>query len=321
MLGIRAVRVVCVTVNFRTPELTVEAVKAAVVAMESIDGRIVVVDNDSGDGSYEKLREQLGQMGRGDRVEVVESGRNGGFGYGNNVAIRAALASDDPPEYVYLFNSDSLPQPGSIAKLLVYADAHPEAGVVGGRVVGLDGSPHQSAFYFPSWLGELEDGLRLGLFRRVLEPWKPSLERLDRTGKVDWTSGCSMLLRSSMLREIGLFDEGFFLYFEETDLCRRAADAGYETHYLSDAVTRHVGGASTQIYERNRRVPTYWFDSRTRYFEKHHGAAYLGGATLLFAGGFALWRLRRPLQGKKDEDPPEFLADLLRETFLRRHRQ
>lgn len=309
----------CVTVNYRTADLTLEAVRAVVRALEGIDGRVSVVDNDSGDGSYEKLRDGVRSLGLADRVDVLASGRNGGFGFGNNVAIRAALASDDPPDYVYLFNSDSLPQPGSIATLLAYADAHPEAGVVGGRVVGTDGSPHQSAFYFPSWLGELEEGLRLGLFRRALEPWKPNLDRLDHTGRVDWTSGCSMLLRRTMLERVGLFDEGFFLYFEETDLCRRAADAGFETHYVHEAVTKHVGGASTQIYERHRRVPTYWFDSRTRYFEKHHGRAYLGAATLLFAGGYVIWRVRRPLQGKKDEDPPRFLEDLLRETFLRRH--
>lgn len=310
-------RVVCVTVNFRTAELTLDAVRACLTALGSIDGRIAVVDNDSADGSLERIRSEVATLERGDRVDVVASGRNGGFGFGNNVAIRAALASAAPPDYVYLFNSDARPGPESLGRLLAYADAHPEVGIVGGRVVGTDGSPRQSAFYFPSWLGELEEGLQLGLFRRLLEPYKPSLTRLDRTGRVDWTSGCSMLLRRSMLERVGLFDEKFFLYFDETDLCRRAADAGFETHYLHEAVTAHVGGASTRIYARDRRVPKYWFDSRTRYFEKHHGRAYLVGATLLFACGFALWRIRRPLQRKEDADPPKLLPDLLRETFLR----
>ena len=102
-------KLLVVIVNFRTAALTLEALEHLLPDMEGLDAAVTVVDNDSGDGSLKTLDEQVTARGWGDRVSVVDSGKNGGFGFGNNVAIRRALAQPSPPEYVYLHNPDAAP--------------------------------------------------------------------------------------------------------------------------------------------------------------------------------------------------------------------
>lgn len=310
-------KLLAVIVNYRSPEMTGEALAALLRELEGVpDARVEVVDNDSGDGSYETLREAIDKLGLGPRVRLTRTTHNGGFGYGNNFAIRPALEAADTPEYVYLLNSDAFPDPGSIRGLLAFADAHPEVGIVGSYIHGPDGEPHETAFRFPSVASELESGARLGILSRLLARHVVALEIPTRPTQVDWLAGASMLIRSSVLRRVGLFDETFFLYFEETDLCRRVQSAGWTTWYVPESKVTHIGSASTGMKIKNRPVPRFWFESRRHYYLKTHGRAYLFAADLLFALGFASWRARRRLQGKPDNDPPGLLVDFLRFSFL-----
>jgi GT2 family glycosyltransferase len=100
------------------------------------------------------------------------------------------------------------------------------------------------------------------------------------------------------------------LYFEETDLCRRAAHAGWRTHYLPDSQVAHVGSASTGMKQWDR-TPGYWFQSRDHYFTKSHGRLYAALATLARVAGTGVYELRRLLQGKPQADPNHFLSDLI----------
>jgi GT2 family glycosyltransferase len=126
-----------------------------------------------------------------------------------------------------------------------------------------------------------------------------------------------MMIRREVFEEAGLFDETFFLYFEETDFCRRARAHGYKTYYVRGSAVAHIGGASTGIKDgrTKRRMPSYWFDSRRHYFRKNHGGAYLALSDVLFTLGFSFWRLRRKLQNKPDDDPPYLLGDFIRHTL------
>ena len=118
------VKLLIVLLNYRTPEMTLEALKAAHRAIENIPGaRIDIVDNASGDGSYERIAEAVRERGHTpDRVRVLASPTNGGFGAGNNFAMRPALESDDPPEYIYILNSDAFPAPDAIEILLEFLE-------------------------------------------------------------------------------------------------------------------------------------------------------------------------------------------------------
>ena len=108
---------------------------------------------------------------------------------------------------------------------------------------------------------------------------------------VDWAAGAALMIRRDVLDAIGGFDEAYFLYFEETDLCLRAAKAGWPTHYLPDARVMHIGSVSTGMREWTL-PPDYWFASREHYFRKNHGRAYAVAAVLAHLAGLTVRRLR-----------------------------
>lgn len=304
--------VLTVILNFRTPEMTIEATETAVREMEGVAGEIVVVDNASGDGSFETIRAAVKAHGweEGDRVRVVASERNGGYGAGNNVGIRAGLSTGARPDYVYILNSDAFPDPGAIRHLVGYLKAHPEAGFVGSYIHGPDGEPHMTAFRFPTVWSEFEGQARIGPISRLLRRYIVPLPIPEATMPVDWLAGASVMMRRSVLDQVGMFDEAYFLYFDETDLCRRAWSGGWPTVYVRESSVTHIGSVSTGM-KRWSRTPTYWFDSRLRYFVKNHGVAYAIAATMAAVAGGLLYRTRVLLERKPNVDPPHFLRDLV----------
>jgi N-acetylglucosaminyl-diphospho-decaprenol L-rhamnosyltransferase len=306
-------KLLVVTVNYRTAHVVLRGLPRTLQDVAGIDTRIVVVDNDSGE--YAVLRDAVAERGWGRRVDVVAADRNGGFGYGNNVAIRRALAGTDPPEYVLLLNPDAFPSPGAIPTLVAFLDSHPGVGIVGSRLVRADGRRHPSAFRFPSVLGEIERGLRLGFVTRMLDRWAVWTLAPEVTSPVDWVSGASAMFRRRVFETVGLFDEDFFLYFEETDLCRRAKLAGWPTWYCHESVVEHLEGVATGITDLQKRVPAYWFESRRHYFRKHGGRIELWLANAAFLASFSFWRARRRIQRKPDDDPPSLLGDFVRHNL------
>ncbi len=303
-------RLLTIILNYKTPEMSLEAVEAALVAMEGLNGEVTLVDNDSRDGSYEKLLAGVAAKGWDDRVRVLQTGHNGGFGAGNNFAIRAGLRDGARPDLIYILNSDAFPAPDAISRLIEALDADPQAGFAGSYIHGPGGEPHMTAFRFPSIASEFEGAVRLGLVSRILGKYAVPRPLPEATEQVDWLAGASMLMRSDLLDEIGLFDEGYFLYFEETDLCLRAQRAGRHVLYVRASEVAHIGGVSTGM-KRWQKVPTYWYDSRLRYFTKNHGHAYAFAATAAHVTGGLLWRIRRVIQRKPRVEPPQYLRNLL----------
>lgn len=301
-----------VILNYRTPELTLKAAGAALADSDGLRAEVVIVDNDSQDGSFSLISDAIAREGWtvDNRVRLIDAGHNGGFGAGNNVGIRAGLADGSRPDFVYLLNSDAWPDPGAIGVLLDFMRANPAAGMAGSGVRGEDGVDHQTAFRFPSIASEFEGAVRTGVFSRLLAKHIVALPCFDEATQVDWVAGASLMMRMTMLDQIGLFDETFFLYFEETELCQRAARAGWECWYVPESQVVHIGSVSTGM-KTWRRTPPYWFDSRQHYFTKSHGRAYWAAATLAHIGGGTLWRLRRLLSNGPSGDPPRFQRDLI----------
>lgn len=312
-----------VVLNWRTPEMTLRAAEAALCAMRGMAGALTIVDNASGDGSFEALSAAVKARGWNAGavpVRVLQSGHNGGFGAGNNLGIRAGLPDGSRPDYIYILNSDAFPGAGAIRALLEHLEAHPEVGFAGSYIHGEDGTPHRTAFRFPSIASELEGAARLGPISRALRHRIVAQPIPEATGCVDWLAGASLMMRQSVLDRIGLFDERFFLYFEETDLCRRAALAGWRTAYVRESEVAHIGSVSTGMKNRAR-MPAYWFDSRRHYFVKNHGAGYAFAALLAHVLGGLLWRARLLVQRKDRGDPPYFLRDLIRHAMRRAARE
>jgi GT2 family glycosyltransferase len=309
-------KVASVTVNYKTADLALRAIEAALVDLGPLQGKAWVVDNDSGDGSAERLRRGFAERGLGERAELLVSPRNVGFGAGNNLAFRAALASSDPPEYFYLLNPDAKPDPGAVRVLVDFLDAHPSVGLAGSRVRHPSGEVRRSAFRFPGVISELEAGLHVSLATKLLERWRVPADPPAETMRVDWVSGASVLLRTAMLRDVGLFDENFFLYYEETDLCLRAARAGWSTWYVVESEAEHIGQVSTGMKDQQKPRPRFWFESRAYYLRKNYGPLTLLAANAAFAGAYSVYEMRKRL-GKPEVDPPGFYRDFLRFNFLR----
>lgn len=307
-------RLLTVILNWRSAEMTLRAAEAALRALDGIDGALVIVDNNSGDGSFEVMSAVVAARGwdkGAQAVRVLQSGRNGGFGAGNNFGIRAGLPDGSKPDFVYILNSDAFPEPTAIQALLQHLQQHPATGFAGSFIYGDDGAPHRTAFRFPSAAGEFEAQIRFGPVSRLLADSIVARPIPQATGGVDWLAGASLMMRQAVLDQIGLFDETFFLYFEETDLCRRAALAGWPTDYVLESRVMHIGSASTGMRDW-RRIPQFWLDSRLHYFVKNHGRGYACAATLAHLAGGVAWRARLLIQRKDRGDPPFYLWDLTR---------
>ena len=304
--------VLTIVLNYKTAEMTLGSVAAARRAMDGIAGGIVVVDNDSQDGSFEAISAHVAEAGwdAGGRIRVIQSGRNGGFGAGNNVGIRAGLADGARPDYVYILNSDAFPAPDAIGVLRDHLEATPGTAFAGSNIHGPDGDTHLTSFRFPSIASEFEGAIRFGPVTKLLKHAKVPLETPTETRSIDWFAGASVMMRQSVLDEIGLFDETFFLYFEETDLFLRAHRAGYATDYVPASKVAHIGSVSTGMKSWSR-VPGYWFDSRWHYFAKNHGVGYAAVASLAHLAGGGLHWLRCTLTRRDRGVAPRFLTTLL----------
>lgn len=306
-------RLLTVILNWRTAEMTLQSAEAALIALTGIEGALVIVDNDSGDGSFERLTTEVAARGWNhgpQQVRVIQSGRNGGFGAGNNVGIRAGMPDGAKPDYVYILNSDAFPEPGAIRALLDHLETNPQTGFAGSRIHGQEGAVHRTAFRFPSVAGEFEANARFGPISRLLRNSIVAQPIPDTITSVDWIAGASLMMRQSVLKRIGLFDETFFLYFEETELCRRAHAAGWTIDFVPQSRVMHIGSVSTGMKEWAR-IPRFWLDSRLYYFTKVHGRAYAGLATVAAVAGGLLWRARLLIQRKDRGDPPRYLIDLV----------
>lgn len=234
------------------------------VSTHAIEFEVIISDNGSTDGSIEYVRKNFPQ------VNLIENGANLRFAKGNNVGIRASRG-----EYVLILNPDTIIHEGTLDKLVAYADAHSEAGAFGCLVQNADGSYQESArpMYTirSEWCTSLGTGW-LGHLIKWLEPgsyvgWQGQNERT-----VGWLSGCFILIHRELLKKLDGFDEQFFYYYEDTDLCRRIWQSGHSILFYPHCSITHLGGQSTK----NRLTPvSLALDSYITcylYYYKYYGA-------------------------------------------------
>ena len=241
--------------------------------------RVVVSDNGSTDGSREYLRERYG-----DRVRVVENGVNLGFA----AACNRAFAATSAP-YAFLLNPDAELKAGALAAIVAFMDAHPRCGIAGSRIYNQDGTIQESCGEFDTWTGAFLRSSAWGEwppFRKhangaALRAWGHANER-----RVDLAIGAALCIRRALIDEIGAFDERFFLYHEEVDFAKRAADAGWETWYVpaSEAVHEGMGSARGQYSVEGRKQT-----SRRKYWLKHHGPVWYGALVAALIGRYLLY--------------------------------
>lgn len=256
---------------------------------------IVVVDNDSSDGSPDRLEVAHPE------VKLIRTGRNLGYGAGANVGWRAV----DCP-LVVISNPDVVVHQGAVAALRVTVESDTLLGIAGPLILESDGSRYPSARRFPSWteaaghavLGAIAPGNRFSRRYRMGD-----LD-LDKASTVDWVSGAFFMARRSMLDELGGFDERYFMYLEDVDLCWRAHTSGYTIAYAPSACVTHLQGLSTarqpyrMLWEHHRSALRFSAKRATGWRRiALIPVAIVLGLRLLMAGVQTFWRGRSERHG------------------------
>ena len=252
-------------VNYKTPEMTVRAVRAAEASAAGLSHEIIVVDNGSGDDSVPHIREACPD------VRLIESGKNLGFSGGNNLALREARG-----RYLLLLNTDIVTHDDAVAKSAAYMDGNPDVGILGAQVWLPDGTldhachrgfptPRASFYYFS------------GMARR--HPHNPrytgyTLSHLsqDTTHPVDAVMGAYMMIRREVMDAVGLLDEDYFMYSEDVDYCYRAKKAGWGVVYYHEAVATHYKYGSRS--KRRTKTILDFYDSMWIFYQKHYKRRY-----------------------------------------------
>lgn len=311
-----------VIVNYRTADHVVRCLEA-LAPERALAGpfEVIVVDGGSGDGSAERLAAHCAGEAWRDWVQVLPLAINGGFGWANNQAMLRLLQRPDPPACIHLLNPDTRIVPGAVRRLIEAIGSDARLGAVCSQLLEPDGSLAGSAFRFPSPGGEFVRGCGLARLGRLLRI-PPAV--VETGGPADWLTGASVLFRSAALRETGLFDDGFFLYFEEVELMHRMGRAGWRLRFVPESRVTHIAGAATGVASGGqialRPFPAYRYEARRRFFVLTRGRAGLIAANLAWLAGRAIALLLRPMRGRRAGDVPQEMRMTLRHSFWPRAR-
>jgi GT2 family glycosyltransferase len=311
------VKLLVVIVNYRVVDLAIDCLHSVAEEIGRVPGtHVAICENGTGDDSAEKIQRAIDDNGWAPWCTLTTLETNLGFTGGNNVILRPAMQSADPPQYFLLLNSDTVVRPNAFKALVDYMDQNPKVGIAGSRLEDPDGTPQRSAFRFQSPLGTFEGNLRLGLVSRLLDRWTVAPPVVDHAIETDWVPGASMIIRREVFKDIGVLDEGFYTYFDDIDFCFNALKSGWPTWYVPASRVVHLVGQSTGINRKPKRLPPYLFEARRRHFIKNHGPLYAALVDAAMIIGLSLWRLRVMLTGKEDTTPPHQLADSIRHSVF-----
>jgi N-acetylglucosaminyl-diphospho-decaprenol L-rhamnosyltransferase len=276
-----------VIVSFNTCELLrscLESLRGGALPL-----RVVVVENGSRDDSTAMTRACFPE------AELIALDQNVGFAAGTNIGLRRLVVGSwelgvgvspptpDPqlpnPGYVLLLNPDTVVHPGAIEALATFLDAHPRVGAVGPRLLNTDGSVQPAAFRFPTLAMTLLDLFPPGqaLPGRLYGSWwhgrYPHEQCAEAPFPIDHPLGACILTRRTVVEQVGLLDERFFMYVEEIDWCYRIRQAGWAIWQEPHARVTHVGGAATSQFRSRMLIALY--DSRLRFFRKHYSRRFM----------------------------------------------
>jgi len=234
--------VAVIVVNFNTGLLTRRCLEAAAFDLADVEWEAIVVDNASSDDSVARLQDIP-------KTRLIVNPTNVGFGAAVNRAARETRA-----RLLWLLNPDCEVVPGAFAALVETLDAHPDCAIAAPRLLNADGSVQASARGAPTaWTGLFgRHSLLTKVFPSAPEarrnlPARDLVESGVESAPVDWVMGASMLVRREPFDAVGGFDERYFLYWEDADLCRRLRARGWSTRYVPRAIVKHPGGVSAAM--------------------------------------------------------------------------
>ena len=258
------------------------------MAQPQLNYELIVVDNNSGDGCLEMVSQLFEKETEATNqpelplikklvipeIKTIQAKANDGFAVGNNLGINQAQG-----KYIMIINPDIAVVPQALEKMVNFLEGHRDIGIIGPKLINPDGSVQYSCRRFPNFLTPVYRRTVFGKSRFAKRPIDNYLMKdfnHEVTQEVDWLFGACLLMRKSMLGKIGLFDERFFMYFEDLDLCRRFWQAGFKVLYFAEVEMVHYHqrlsaerGGVLGIFSRAGRVHIL---SGIKYFVKYFGA-------------------------------------------------
>jgi GT2 family glycosyltransferase len=284
-----------VVVSFNTRDLLRECLQTVERNAGGVACEVIVVDNASRDGSADMVAAEF------PGTRLIRSSVNLGFAGANNAAFPHVRG-----RYTVLLNSDAFLEPDALPRAIKHMEEETDVGLGGARLIGRDGSWQPSARMFPSLVNDLL--ILSGMSAKY--PDSPLFGRADRTwadqnqvADVDWVPGAFSIIRTDLLSTIGYFDENFFLYYEEVDLCKRIKAAGFKVRYWPDVVVVHLGGESSKTLKTlsmsssGAQLTLWRMRSALLYYRKHHG-----GQAWLARQLETAWHSIRRLKNRRSTD-------------------
>ena len=311
---------IIIIVNYRTAQLTCNCIHSLSKEIRSGKDYVFVVDNNSKDNSLEIISNMIKRNGYSTWVKLLPSMKNNGFASGNNKALNHMFSLYPTAKYIWLLNPDTIVKRNASKYLMTFMRNHPTVGIAGSRLEDLDGTIQVSAFRYHSIFGEFLSGMRLGWLDKLFAKWLVApIDANISEHRSEWVAGASMMVRREVFEQVGFFDESYFMYYEEEDFCKAANNAGWQCWYIPESRVVHLIGAASGFSDHRKeqpRRPTYWFESRSRFFLKNFGTLTLIMADIAWITGYALWQLRRIIQKKKSNLPPYYFYDFLKHSIF-----
>lgn len=281
-----------IIVNYNSKKFLQNCLKSVFAETSGLNFEVFVVDNNSSDGSTEKVKKLF------PKICLIQNSENVGFAKANNQAIAQSKG-----RYVLPLNPDTRILSNAISKLVRFMDMRPDAGAAGCKVLNPDGSLQYSIRNFPTFINQLSECFflhrifpRIGLFSEMVR----NIKRYQQTQVVDWASGAVLIVRREAINQIGMLDENFFLYSEEEDWCYRAWQAGWKVYFYPKADIIHHSGE----YNTNQELFTQLVKSRFLFFKKHKGGRAIIFRWVTYLNLLirtVLWYLAVFLRGKQAE--------------------
>jgi N-acetylglucosaminyl-diphospho-decaprenol L-rhamnosyltransferase len=296
-------KLLVVITAYRARDLTFDCLKSLESEVAENPGiKVGICDNGNEDDTAEFLNQAIKENNWQDWAYVKTVMPNRGFSGGNNVILNDALNSDAEYDFFLLLNADTIVRPGAIGILLNVLQKNPDVGIVGPRIEGIEGDPQVSCFNYISPISEIIKAAQSGPITRLFDKWNVPIQPEKVTETPDWISFCCVLIRKQVIDQVGVLDEGYFLYFDDVDYCRSTRNSGWQVIYEPGAVVVHYEGQSNPVVENTRKMqrrPDYWYHSRSWYFAKFYGKTGLLTANLLWYLGRSISFARELVGNKK----------------------
>lgn len=290
-----------VIINYRTPEMTIDCVNSLIPELKDINAKVIIVDNASGDDSTSIIRKYINDSNNNSAVDLIQSKKNLGFSGGNNLGINAVNA-----KYYLLLNSDTIVKEYAIERLMASIQSNSKVGLVTPALHSENGEIQDSCFRYMTPISEFIAAARTGIIYKLLSKYVIPLSITSEVSSPPWSSFACVLIRKEVFDEVGLLDDGFFMYYEDTEFCYRARKANWNIENNPASQVIHLCGKSSSLNEdkkRNKRQPHYVYESRTRYFYTLYGRKGLVMANIYWLLGRMISKTIQ-IMGRKNKATP-----------------